>query len=230
MKYTFHFAWLTARTLFSSWVYYVTLAVITALFFVIVPRLAPLLNDRAITELLAGQLVYVLLSTGVLMVFMCLHPVFVAEKKEGSLLPLLYSPASAGELLAGKCLGIMAAALFGSATALLIPLAGYPIIMKAFLSLTVLVALFIVFGILFAYAVIAGVLLLCLRNSKVLYPVFFFLNYVPMQIQKYSKAYLESHGLASANWLHLGPMFFLLSLAAAIYEFYFSRQRIVGSM
>lgn len=230
MNYTRHFARLTLKALFSSGYFYITVAAMTFLFFLIVPKLAPLLNDKVLAELLAGQLVYILLSTGILLVFMCAQPVFVSEKQQGALIPLLYSPASAGELLLGKCLGVMAAALFGSAVSLLVPLGGYPVMLKAFLSLNVAAALVIVFGIIFSYAAIAGMLLLCSRSIKVLYPVMFFLNYVPMQLQKYVKDYLLANGLGSANWLHLAPLVFLLAAAALLYRFYFSKQRITASV
>lgn len=230
MKYTLHFAGLTIRTLFSSFYYYTTVSAMTVLFFLMNSKLRPLLQDKALAELAAGQLIYTLLSTGILLVFMCAQPVFIFEKREGSLLPLLYSPASAEEILLGKCLGVIAMAFIGSAFSLFVPLLGFPAIMKAFLSPQIFSALLIIFTIVFSYAAIIGMALLCFQNIKVLYPILFFINYVPMQLQKYSKAYMEANGLAGTNWAHILPMVFILSVAVCAYKFYFSRHRIIASM
>lgn len=230
MRYPLLFARLTLRALFASVNYYLTVAVMTVLFFLIVPKFGPLLSDRAAAELVSGQLVYTLLSTGILLVFMCAQPVYVSEKQQGTILPLLYSPAGAAEILLGKCLGIIIAALLGSAAALLLPLAGYPVMLRALVSLKIAAALAIIFGIVFSYTVIIGMLLLCFQNVKVLYPVLFFLNYIPMALQKHTKGYLETHGLGSANWTHFFSLCFLLFVSAAVYKFYFSKHRIVSSV
>ncbi|MDO8805750.1 MAG: hypothetical protein Q7R35_15125 [Elusimicrobiota bacterium] len=230
MSYLFIFTRLTLRAVFSSVYYYLTVAVMTALFFMLVLKLGPLLADKAAAELVAGQLVYTLLSTGMLLIFMCAQPVFVSEKQQNTILPLLYSPACAGEILAGKCLGLIIAALLGSAAALLVPLAAYPVMLKALLSLKIAAALGIIFGIVLSYTLIIGMLLLCFQNIKVLYPVLFFLNYVPMALLKYTKAYMEANGLGGANWTHFLSLCFLLLVSAGIYRFYFSKHRIVASI
>lgn len=230
MKYALIFAWLTLRALFSSFQYYLTVAVMTGLFFLIVPKFGPLLSSRTAVELVSGQLVYTLLSTGILLVFLCAQPVFVSEKQQNTILPLLCSPAGASELLLGKSLGVILAALAGSAVAVLLPLAGYPLMLRALLSIKIAAALAIIFGIVFSYALIIGMLLLCSQNLKVLYPALFFLNYIPMTLQKHTKAYMEINGLGGANWAHLIPLCFLLLVSAGLYQFYFSKHRILASL
>lgn len=230
MNYLLVFTRLTLRAVFTSIYYYLTVAVMTTLFFMLVLKLGPLLSNKATAELICGQLVYTLLSTGMLLIFMCAQPVFVSEKQQNTILPLLYSPACAWEILAGKCLGLIIAALLGSAAALLVPLAAYPVMLEALLSLKIAAALGIIFGIVLGYAFIIGMLLLCFQNIKVLYLVLFFLNYAPMTLQKYTKAYMEANGLGSANWTHFLTLCFLLLVSAGIYKFYFSKHRIVASV
>jgi len=230
MRYPLLFAGHTLRALFTSVNYYLTVGVMTVLFFLITGKMGPLLSDKAAAELVSGELVYTLLSTGILLVFMCAQPVFVSEKQQNTLQALLYSPAGAAEILFGKCLGIIAAALLGSAAALLLPLAGFPVMLKALLSLKIAAALAIIFGIVFSYTFIIGVLLLCFQNVKVLYPVLFFVNYIPMTLQRHTKAYLEASGIGGANWTHFLSLCFLLLVAAGLYKFYFSRHRIVASL
>lgn len=230
MSYLLIFTRLTLRTVFSSIYYYLTVAVMTALFFMLVLKLGPLLSDKTTAELITGQLVYTLLSTGILLVFMCAQPVFVSEKQQKTILPLLYSPACAGEILAGKCAGLIIAALLGSAVALLLPLAAYPVMLKALLSVKIAAAVGIIFGIVLSYTFIIGMLLLCFQNIKGLYPVLFFLNYVPLTLQKYTKAYMEINGLSGANWTHFLSLCFLLFISAGLFKFYFSKHRIVASV
>lgn len=230
MRYLLMFAGMTLRVLFSSVYYYLTVIVMTALFFILVLKLGPLLSNKAVAELVSGQLVYTLLSTGILLVFMCAQPVFVLEKQQNTILPLLCSPAGAGEILMGKCLGVIIAALLGSAVALLAPLVAFPVMLKALLSFKIAAALAIIFGIVFSYTLIIGILLFCSQNIKVLYLVLFFLNYVPMTIQKYTKAYMEANGLGSANWTHFLSLCVLLVSSAGLYKLYFSKHRIVASI
>ena len=230
MRYLLIFTGMTLRAVFSSVYYYLTVIVMTVLFFMLVLKLGSLLSNKAAAELVSGQLVYTLLSTGILLVFMCAQPVFVLEKQQNTILPLLYSPAGAGEILMGKCLGVIIAALLGSAVALLAPLVAFPVMLKALLSFKIAAALAIIFGIVFSYSIIIGILLFCSQNIKVLYLVLFFLNYVPMTIQKYSKAYMEANGLGSANWTHFFSLCVLLVFSAGLYKLYFSKHRIVASI
>lgn len=229
MKYTLKFAALTLETLLLSGFFWLNVAIITALTMFIIPKFGLLLTTPELAEVAAGQLVYTMLSAGTLLVLMFAQPVFLAEKQQRTMLTLLCSPAGAGEILAGKCLALAGAALLGAAVSLVLPLFGYPVMLKAMASLKIAAALGIVAGMLLAYALLVGVLLFCASNAKFLYPVLFMINAVIISAQKHARGYMETHGLAGSNWLHLVSFLVLCVLLAGIYAVYFSRQRIATS-
>ena len=230
MKYTLVFARLTLKDLFVSVFYYINVVVMTILLMLIMPKLSPLFTVESLAELAAGKIVYTLLSTGMLLVLMCAWSVFLAEKDQGSILPLLSSPARAEEILLGKCLGLVIAATFGAGFSLFIPLISFPIILKAMVSLKIVAAFGIIFGILFGYALIVGMLLLCFTNARYVYVMLFFVNTILMSLQKHMKVYMDANGLGSANWAHLIPLVFLFIGCGIVYKFYFSKHRIVASI
>jgi ABC-type transport system involved in multi-copper enzyme maturation permease subunit len=229
MNYTLHFTRLTLATVFGTLNYYLAVLVSGTVFGMIAVRLSPLFENQAAVDLVSGQLVYTLLSTGVLIVFMCAHPVFSEEKRQGIVFPLLCSPAGAGEMLLGKSLGVAIAAIPGALAAFLLPLTFFPLMLKAMFAGKVLFALLIIFGQIFAYTVISGMLLLCFYSPKIVYPALFFTNYIPVLAQKYLKSCLETHGLAGANWLNLASLAALLLLTFGLYKLYFSKARITAS-
>lgn len=229
MKYTLKFAALTLETLLFSGFYWLNVAIITALTLFIVPKFGLLLTTPELAEVAAGQLVYTMLSAGTLLVLMFAQPVFLQEKQQRTMLTLLCSPAGAGEILAGKCLALAGAALLGGAVSLLVPLCGYPVMLKAMASLKIAAALGIVTGMLLAYALLVGTLLFCASNAKYLYPALFMVNAVIISAQKHTRGYMETHGLSGSNWLHLVSLLVLCLLVSGIYAAYFSRQRIALS-
>lgn len=230
MKYAAVFLRLTLKGILSSYYFYLSAAVMTVLFYFVLSRLGPALADARVAQLAAGQLAYSTISTGMIFVFLFVNPVFISEKRSGTIIPLLCSPAGAGEILLGKAAGVAAAAMAGSAFSLLVPLAVFPAAFGALFAPGPLAAFCIVGGIIFSYAAMVGMLLLCTGNVKAVYPALFFMNYVPVAVGKYTKTYLETNGLGGANVLHLLSMAALLLLAGALYKFYFSRQRVAASV
>ncbi|OGR68048.1 MAG: hypothetical protein A2081_02795 [Elusimicrobia bacterium GWC2_61_19] len=229
MKYTGTFFRLTVKELGSSYQLYLSVALLSGIFYLLLSKIGPALADPKAAGLAAGQLVYSTLSSGIVLVFLFLQPVFLSEKREGTIIPLLCSPAGANDLLFGKCAGVTAVAMAGSLLSLAFPLAFSPVIFKAMLAPGAVAAVFIVSGIVFSYVAITGMLLLCLSNVKVVYPALFFMNYVPVALNRYSKGYMQAHGLGGANWLHLLSLAIFLLFAASMHRFYFTKQRIVRS-
>lgn len=230
MKYFFVFLRLTLKGLFSSYYFYLSAAVMAGMFYLVLAQLGPALADARVAPLAAGQLVYATISTGMIFVFLFVNRVYIAEKSEGTIIPLLCSPAGVGELLLGKAAGVTAAAMAGSALSLLAPLAAFPATFRAMFSPEVLAAFVIVSGVIFSYSALVGMLLLCTGNVKVVYPALFFLNYVPVAVNKYVKGYIEANGLGGANLMHLVSLAALLLLTGAVYKLYFSKQRVAASV
>ncbi len=230
MKYLLIFVKLTLKNIFTSVFYYLSVAVMIGVFAMLVAKFGPLLNNKTTADLVSGQLVYILLPMSILLVFMCIPPVFMMEKQLNTIQPLLYSPTNVNEILFGKCLGLVIAALIGSAVSFIWPVALFPVILKSLLSLKALAALVIIFGIVFSYAIMAGMLMFCFSNIKMLYPVLFFLNYIPMGAQKYTKAYMEANGFCGVNWAYFVSLCILIVFSAGVYKFYFSKYRIVASV
>ncbi|HBA61567.1 MAG TPA: hypothetical protein DCZ92_12285 [Elusimicrobia bacterium] len=228
MKYTGLFFRLTLREVFRFPMFYLATIVSGAVMFMLLGRMGGVFDIQAVADLAAGQLVYVLLSLGMLLIFMCAMPVFINEKQQKILPVLMYSPANFREILLGKSLALVFAAIVSSLASFTGPLLSHPALLRAMAAPGIAAALALIFATLLVFTLIIGMLLLCAPDIKVLYPALFFLNYIPMEAQKRGKLYMEAHGIGGINWLYLLSLGVLALIAAGVYRLYFSKARMTA--